>query len=742
MATFYGDISVIRPAYLLKATPYTKETTVNFCGQLTKEEFFNHLYAESSKKTEFIQENQRFDKAIDYELKDLRNPFAKVSVLNITGYAGAGKTTFLHHLLWTKKDFLGIYDVIDYEGCSRAIDPFIDRISSLFAKHTCISDLRNFLKLTAQHKLLNITRFCEHTSLLVKLNEKLESDNKLSKPEYSAILNSMVDDSESESAFLGFLFFVELMLLLCDKFLNPNSTPMILAIDNADSMNDLAEENILLPVLYKFANDCTFFFSANLDWDASFCGHTVPEVMKNTKLLLFITTRYVTIKRYESIEPDLETVNGWVSHALPENYYDHRDIISRRVDYYDEIEHENFDALNELHLIRDLGNVAYHDLAFMRLFNGNVRYCVERLCDIERMFSRSTLEECLNLYKEYNVNPDVAEGAKGYFLYLLLCVFKANGIYSSKLGLSALRKDGTISLSRVVLTIIRENQQRCSMLRLFKSLVYLGYSANEICTTVWNLCEIGRKVWRRLVIFDMIIPKTLNELQEQATLFQNGETDIEKYSEVIICTAGLSYMELVVPHFEFMLSRQEQGGQFNNEKYEPLFSSSSEDKIQTYANESVYRFEKKIDSVYSDVEDCCYNSNRFAEKVMKSRNLTREEYIVNTSYNYHKLRSDDDKCPKQSYESRLIFRHIGYIERYRCYLLTKYSNEDSAIRADINRRIVTRILRYLSLYRNPELCIQTTQQDQAANKLYELATNIKNKNYYDFKTKIELGRNH
>ena len=43
---------------------------------------------------------------------------------------------------------------------------------------------------------------------------------------------------------------------------------------------------------------------------------------------------------------------------------------------------------------------------------------------------------------------------------------------------------------------------------------------------------------------------------------------------------------------------------------------------------------------------------------------------------------------KQSYESRLIFSHIGYIERYRRYLLKKHSKGNEEYLMDVNERII------------------------------------------------------
>lgn len=257
---------------------------------------------------------------------------------------------------------------------------------------------------------------------------------------------------------------------------------------------------------------------------------------------------------------------------------------------------------------------------------------------------------------------------------------------------------------------------------------------------MWKLSEISRNHgWRRLLLFDVIVPSSLEELKKQAIRYDNGDKNVANYSELVICTAGQAYMEFVIPHFEFMLSRHELGvGTSAHSRYQPLFAGSSEQNISSNHDKVLYRFEKKIEWVYKDVEDCCYNSVMFADQVQKHFHITRGEYINSTYYNYHPVGWDHDVGPKQSYESRLIFRHVGYIEKYRCYLLNKRKELPFVQRVDINRRLVTWIVKYLKLYKNPYKCYQTEAQTVAADALLELTREISNSQFTDFTTRIEL----
>ena len=557
MSSFYGCINDYKSENLLKATPYTHEPINNFGYSITKEFFFEHLYMARSSNNEDDVENKLFDNKIDYALRDIYNKYAKVSMVHISGYAGCGKTTYIHHLLWERRFVLGTYDVIDYEGCKRAVEPFILRLAHLLCKYNHPSDIINYLNQVKEGRVYNTNRFRESLPELGRVLEMLRnlSQSQITENEYRILLDKLeephINSESEEKTFLAFLLFLEFMLLLFDKFISPKMDyPMILVIDNSDSLHNLSEELILLPVLKEFVNDCNYFFGANLINDALYNNISIKHVCQKTKLLLFFTTRVVTIQHYEIIEPDWEKIHGWISLALPEHYYYHKEIILKRIDYY--LSHERNTVspiVDELKQIRSLTSIAYHNNNFMRLFNGNIRICIERICSIIKNYPKEAIDEINSLYLEKDNNPDVIEGFNGYFLSLVLYDFKKEGVYEAKLGLSKCQKDGAVSLSRIVMTIIREKSDRCSLLDLFQLLTPLNYDTEEICKCVWSLCEEKREYWRRLLIFDLIIPNKYEKLLEQAGKFKSGDIDIEHYSELVMCTAGKAYMEFVIPHF-------------------------------------------------------------------------------------------------------------------------------------------------------------------------------------------------
>lgn len=736
MGKFYSDINKINCKYLLEATPFRIDPKVNFLHKLDEDTFFAHLYKTSNKGVNY-KENELFDRRVLDALKDVDYEYAKVEMVHIAGYGGCGKTTFVRHLLWKRqKESKFTYEVIDYEGIVTAAEPLLTRVSKRLERYYGQS-LILFLKRIAREEIFDMNRFSNALQKISWLAEYLEKENCIDEYCLKKFLKEQIPLFEKMEDFLAYLLTLDFFILLYKQCQTETKDSIIILIDNVDSLSDLHEESMLISAIKDFITNCNFFFGHNLDCQGIFEGKSLKNIIENTKLVFFLTTRIVTIKRYMELYPDLENMYGWNSVFMPEHYYDHRGIINCRVKYYLEKEKDSHSkTIGELLKVKELSEVAYYNNNFKRLFNGNIRFCVERLCDIALNYSDSGIvQQCIDLYKLRNEIPEAITGSNGMILAMVLTEFKNNGVYKDKLRLSECKQDNEVSLSRIILTILREKGGRCSMLELYE-LLSPFYKIEDITNDTWALNEMCREIWRRLLMFNVKFPTHSIELRKQAQAYEKGNFKITEYSEVNLCPSGLAYIDYVIPHFEFMLSRHNYNVQlFDDNRLWPLFANSSEDLITSA--EFKYRFEKKINWVYQDVKDCCFNSVHFSNQVCDYYKITRDDYINNTVYNYQALAADGTARLKQSYESRLIFSHIGYIERYRRYLLKKHKKKDDTYLADINQRLIRFIKLYLCLYTNGDICYQTNKQNEAARELIEAIDFIARAGYRDYKTKIE-----
>ena len=320
------------------------------------------------------------------------------------------------------------------------------------------------------------------------------------------------------------------ILLLYEGFDNDEMESLVLFFDNIDSIDSQREEAILFSAMKKFVQSCNFFFNENVTSLNEYNGYIVGDVLKKTKVLFLLATRLVTKRRFEELHPDNEKQQGWKSLSMPEHYYDHMSIINRRIRYYEEATEKSKEdivknKIENLRKLRDLSNAIYRTNSYKRLFNGNIRYCFDTLVSLNMDYARTGLiDECIMLRKRSASIRAAGDGANGMILALLLDHFKKSGVYEEKLHLSICKKDDKLSLSRLILTFIHDNQDEASMADLYECLGPY-YSIEEIARDVFSLSEIKRDVWRRMITFGAEFPDSPKELKEQLEAIKNGERE-------------------------------------------------------------------------------------------------------------------------------------------------------------------------------------------------------------------------
>lgn len=720
MERFYGNsINDINTEFLLKATPFTKDTRINFSFKLTEECFFENFYADSNLKIEKMNnENIYFNQQVLNHLKCVKNSYSKVDLIHISGYGGCGKTTYVRHIIWELKQSFDIEQIIyDFEGEKHIIDAIeIELAKKLFKyyQNNC-----NFQSLYEFVMFLDIRRFSECKteiySVFKELSELSSADKKKISHKYFSDLFRKILNKPNNNGYLYFLLTFDFLLELTLRIIGNIKTPLVILFDNVDSISDLSEEKSLLLVMKNFINDCNYFFCNNLLNESNFNSVYIKDLIIDYKVIFFLTTRIVTIKKYLELEPDLERIYGWVSLEMPENFYDHKEIISKKINFYLKTENKDSDKIKELCFYGNMFDIIYKNYIYKQIFNGNIRFCIDSLCKIIDLYKKTmVMNDLQRIHFISIVNNDrlnTHAGINGIIISIIMNYFKRNDIYENKLHLSECLPNGEISLSRILLTVLKEKGGSCSFYDIL-SILSPYFNVEDICKNIYDLSESDRDVWRRLVTFSEVYPKTFSDFLLQGQKFENGVNDITEYSMINLCKAGITYMDNIVPHFEFMLSRHRNKYKIEDKNYQPLFSSSSFDRIDS--SKYRYRFERKINYVYSDVKDCCSNSIAFAKKVMLKTDYDEKKYVNNSYFTYHTTNADGSSGYKQSYESRLIFSHIGYVERFRRYAM---QNNFNGNKEEINKILIECIKKYINLYFDNQYCLQTKRQNEVANYL-------------------------
>ncbi len=755
-----SPIDIINMQYLLQASPFRREYTYNFSKRLKEDFFFNEFYSEMwlpKDNPDICEKNIQFDKLIRNELVSMENPDEKVSLFHLWGYAGCGKTTFIRHVLWDLSRNQSLrYNAINFEHCNQISTALETTISRLIGKNE--DGTVNYLSRLTNNELFDLSAFERITSFLKSFSKKVQEyyhykrdksndimwllhqvkesiEFQLSKPTIE--MENVEDTASPYSIYIDFLlillFFISIYKI---EVSDSSARNTVILLDNVDSISNLKEEYTLLTAILNFLNASHLFFDQNYDNDNIITnGKKISLLIDEMKYSIFLTTRVVTVKRFRELKPDFEDFFGWDNHEMPEYFYNHEDIISRRLSYYQKSENYRGDSivLQKMEGVYDLSKIVYRSSSFKRLFNGNIRFCFSTLGYIyDKFYGTALVDNCKRLNTEYdNKNPTAGHGANGIVLAMLLNYFKENDIYSKKLHLSTCTQDNKISLSRIILTILHENGGICSMLDIFDELPP-KYVNERLCEYIWDLSERERDIWRRLLTFERKIPVDEEELKQQYKSFQKGERSRNAFTELILCRSGEVFLEIVLPHFEFMMSRcVAKKSYLENKAYHPLYCSNSLDMYYSCGT-SRYVFEDKIDRVYKTVAECSLNSSYFVNEVIENCNYNEYTFINESALNYHEDDKSEVEGSKQSYIGRLVFSHVGYIESYRRYLKNSRN-----LTPDINKRLTLSIKKYLKLYKNAAKALHSERQDSALDDMLDSIKNIEISNFYDFNTKIE-----
>lgn len=717
----FSEIETVRLCDLFLATPYTIDVSRNFGFKLDEKIFQTNLYTSSFDETRIsnqsVEKNVKFDRTVKEVLLGLTDRYSKVNVLHISGVTGCGKTTYIRHLLWRFKDVIGQYEIIDYEGCTSDEQPFIARIIKLLGEYPSevVSDFFNAIICGQEKGIFELTAFSDLIPYL-QCFKRLLVEIDVNKESIYEIIHMVRNKCSSKIEYLRFLITVEFLLILISRFLKKEDNPIVLVIDHFDHVSYLSgNEEILLSAIIQFSKDCNYFFADNYNSTQTFHNKSVERVFQNTKLQIILTTRLTSGRRYESFYPDWELMHGWTNVIFPENFYDQKAIISTRVNFFNQIEniHQSLVARKLLY-VRGLSEVAYYTPTFSRLFNGSIRFCIYTLCDIVERYPEQMIKEVFSLYHSSS-GKAIYIGAVGFFMGLLLDYFKMHGIFEEKLHLKSYHYScEAIPLSRIVLTVLREKGGRCSLLDMFVLLEPLGITTETIIRTIWDLSMSSRNIWRSLIVFEMHVPITESDLIEQAKMFKRKIYDVKEYTELVMCSSGDAYLSDVLSHFEYMQSTYDLHRGINEMTYLPLFANDSEEIIIGNNGEEIYRFELKIRRVFNEVRKCCHNSRRFAALVMAKEGLSEYEYLNLSFYNYHTSSLYDWQDYKLSYESRIIFAHIAYIDNYRRYLLVKYRHEGFQKQNELSQKLIEWIITYLKLCKHKDVLLSPNQEETVA----------------------------
>lgn len=593
--------------------------------------------------------------------------FENHKVYTLSGNSGTGKTTFLHYLKstiknysWTildvsnspeKFDWLGdTFTVVKkYDRATRkTFTAILNQIHNLLFNEDSESDkitniynnlysvIENYKQRLKKSRVAGCTLFNDLCIVFSKENLSIED-----KVEESATLFSQYflnDENDDDYALLDKAMDVLLIILRStdDGFYRRH----IIVFDNFERFvtQDEIYNNEINEIRKKLANYDLRINNKN--------NHFLK--FKFIMAIRCSTARICGIKLHPADEnPSNMDISSW---------FHIDDILKRKMEWFKKlsIENTNYDLVRQI--TGDLRQCKNGDLTGLKLFldplfNDNKRLTVDFLgIIIENKENKEKFDylSCLNKYLEnWEINSDISRCAARNIIKGVV-LFKLKNIDDLFKNLKALKEDETkqfleigTGLARRILTILYNKTLRSNDDILLSEVISELYSTNDILNNwrrdsyskkrktlseiIFHMASYNRRDndWIQFIDLqhdDMNKKLKISNVKEMESVLYE---DFEKF-RIAIMPAGVAYLKYIVASFEYFSVRY-------IKKYQPLFSTvpSQNDIEQTDDVTSLLCY-KIINDVKNSALRCIDNIHDNNLKInIKKGWLTHAERIVN-----------------------------------------------------------------------------------------------------------------
>lgn len=673
----------------------------------------------------------------------------KNNICIIQGYAGCGKTTFVHNILrkiYEKNIYLGYYNF--YIG-------YVKNASEEWFIPSCI-----LLKIISQ-----ITTYLQEDDgmeIYDKFVELFRLDLSLLSPildfHFASIFNSKNDASLYECAkrlydnrnasnkdcyinefrvqfkcsyqakvglannngitnMLEILLFID-YILRCSVYLVRNQQEKINQIVVYDNLDIIENHQFIADFIDTLRSVLSNYisFRKNLDLQLPI----FKAIVSVRKITYASISKFVEVSSIETNGEFVDVEFLDISNLyLPSNILKHKaKILVKNIDEYvpDTVENRNsiVSFLNEILRIPD---EIFLDIKFAELLNHNIRACINMM---EQIIKSSTYTKYFS--DNYFINRMNNRCKSSVWIHIICTVLKANNVWDN-LGynLSNSNKyNNPTTMSRLILTYLSNRRLGCihnepgfttldvSLKDIIKSIEKIPFGRfNKFDDWENNICPILENTYTESGNHEDIIDIILKMLQRN-----NSTEEIELWRRPIyhthnsfslsnISTARENLLEQI-KHFDKRNLRitsfciTDEGYTFiekiatHFEFYSIRYNRFVKEPICCVLEDG--KLNNFIEKVYNQVEICTKKQIWLMNFYMKKHGVLENYYLKE----WFHPRTDGFK--PQLHIVRTIYDHIGYLNDYREYLYEAYK-DDSSIFVPLNYSLVKWIGKYLELYR-------------------------------------------
>lgn len=675
----------------LQATPYVEHDYFSFNGVINEEVFYEHLYYES--------------KSIENKKQELYDSIVTDSGINtffILGYQGCGKTTFINALLnyytfKSKKKLNQDYLIdCDKNGVNGEETPlkiiFSKKLLSYIIRHNdIIYDYTDFYNVNhlVLRECVNSTSLYSVTNYFTKLIDKKESLDKIEVINELELFLSNLDIKDS--LYIIILFYISKLYKLDNRL----EDSVFLFIDNLDYIDNLKELAIFMNAIKSLTTDMSKIFNKLRLYEKD---SSISSIRFTNKVKILVAMRETTYANLPNPH-EVDFFDSIHSYCDITEWYNKNKIVDWRLKFLKNGNLLSEKKKGEANLILEIIRDNYTKDIFIPLYNNNYRRATKIITTViidhpKEFDSYDKLAKSKLLYLKH--------GARGILFKLVMDLFNSdeNGEENCLRKIGVLdfqnRKSNDVSIARMILSYLStmtdtlcDNPRRCVSVKKIIDNFDGIFTSNEIIRSLLNMYSLKDSIWTHLVSFGRY--ESSESIKEMLDKDDYSALDLNKTTVHYSC-AGKIYLEVMTSHFEFFSTR------IKGSQYPALFCYSN------YKNGSK-KFLDIIESVIHEVELCCNSLSTHNEKVCNSKGKTNipmdiEEYLkspfVASIKKINRVDKKRTQIRKQFHEDRIINSHIGYIDRFRMYIINngKRFSQDSIA---INESLCNVLERYIKL---------------------------------------------
>lgn len=713
----------VKVKHLLKADSFGQIVTVynrenNKAVKLVEDidDFFGHVYEEASGGL-YVNGLYR-KKTIDKWLKenDNLNDTLNCFLFFVEGYAGCGKSTLVQYILYKvleNRNYeysyynydIGSYpenqtenqnaDFIKYSILHKLKDQICDTITITngkvtFEKFLALMDNEESLKKLDSTLIIKMN-FGTTKSFLAAVNAVLNCDDK-DKNQRILLLKACIEEQLKNFGTYQLLCIDYLWRL--SRYLTDTTSykkNMYVCFDNLDSIMNYDLLCDFKEQLIVFRDNLNSYISTLNSKTSILEMFQSGETKRIRPFIIFSTYRKITAVRsnYKNTEmfDDVICNNSFIKIIDVSKQYDFTKIAERRIAHFSsKLNTINVcgsragNLIEQMKIVNELKGMEFVKNIYAGLWNNNLRSCSNVLSDLIEYYE-SEIDKCRDFCQE-NFDGHIQDkycyyGASSLFLYAICKLLNKIKIFDSNhLDLVNVEEDmqkRKTSLSRLIITYLYTENRSVSITELFRDFDKV-FEPRYICKIIGQMMvRVEGEIWRRPIYYSKYALNNEidieNKLYKQYEKYKNNED--YKYTEFKICDCGETYINGIVPHFEFYSVRI-------NEEHQDL-----------YCIEKLGELIEILNNVYQKLKACCIKQLEFYNEYVEKYKIDKHKYL---ELPFHpRTRS---KNPQLHIE-RVIFSHIAYFNNYRHYLVKKRKPKNYN---EFNDKLIEYIGKYLGLY--------------------------------------------